>query len=225
MRRACWILCSLQGGKGGGGLIADQLHLAAAQAFDEEGGQLRVELAAGLLLQDGDGLLQGHRRLVAAAAGHGVEGVGHAEDAGGQGNVLAADPPGVALAVVPLALPALTRAAKVQKKAAKVGFDFDSWEGAAEKVREELDETAEAARSEDVGRVGEEIGDLMFSAVNLSRLLGINAENALTNATEKFINRFEYVEAEAAARGTSLSDMSVHQMDALWNETKHSVKP
>lgn len=123
------------------------------------------------------------------------------------------------------ALPASIRAAKVQKKAAKVGFDFDSWEGAAEKAREELDETAEAARTGDAGRVGEEIGDLMFSAVNLSRLLGINAENALTNATEKFINRFEYVEAEAAARGTSLSDMSVRQMDALWNETKHPVKP
>lgn len=119
------------------------------------------------------------------------------------------------------ALPATIRASKVQKKAAKVGFDFQDWKGAAAKISEELSEVSEAAENSDFSHLQEEIGDLMFSVINLSRLLGVNAENALTNATEKFINRFEYVEEEAVKRGFNLSDMSIRQMDALWSETKH----
>ena len=118
-------------------------------------------------------------------------------------------------------LPANIRAAKVQKKAARVGFDFSDYRQTAEKVEEELQEVLEAAEKGDASQIFEEFGDLMFSAVNLSRFFNINAENALTNATEKFINRFEYIEETAAKKGLNPENMTIEQMDELWNEIKH----
>lgn len=118
-------------------------------------------------------------------------------------------------------LPANIRAAKVQKKAAKVGFDFSDYRQTAEKVQEELQEVLEAAENGDELQIFEELGDLIFSVVNLSRFFNINAENALTNATEKFINRFEYIEETAAKKGLHLENMTIGQMDELWNEIKH----
>jgi len=118
-------------------------------------------------------------------------------------------------------LPANIRAAKVQKKAAKVGFDFPDYKQAAAKIEEELQEVMEAVKNGKKSEIFEEFGDLMFSAVNLSRFLDINAENTLTNATEKFINRFEYIEEKAVTKGFELKDMSIQQMDELWNEIKH----
>ena len=79
----------------------------------------------------------------------------------------------------------------------------------------------EAAEKGDDSQIFEEFGDLMFSAVNLSRFFNINAENALTNATEKFINRFEYIEETAAKKGLNPENMTIEQMDELWNEIKH----
>lgn len=123
------------------------------------------------------------------------------------------------------ALPANIRAAKVQKKAAKVGFDFEDYRQVAMKVEEELGEVMEAAEKGTSEAVFEEFGDLMFSAVNLSRFFDVNVENALTNATEKFINRFEYIEKSALLEGKALSEMSLEEMDLLWDEAKIKLNP
>lgn len=121
---------------------------------------------------------------------------------------------------VPKALPALMRAEKVQKKAAKVGFDFADYEGAYQKVEEELLELSEARKTGDLQKIEEEFGDLLFSMVNLSRFLQIKAENSLTNATNKFINRFVSVESLSAEEGRRLRDMTIEEMDGLWNRVK-----
>ena len=117
-------------------------------------------------------------------------------------------------------LPALIRAEKVQKKAKKVGFDWDSIDGAAEKVYEELDEIKQALKNNDQRETEEEFGDLLFAAVNLGRFLNADPEMSLTNATNKFIKRFEKMENTARDRGLELTDMSADELDALWNEIK-----
>lgn len=118
------------------------------------------------------------------------------------------------------AFPSMIRAEKVQKKAAKVGFDFESYEQALSKVYEELEELEFAKKNEGVTRVHEEFGDLLFSVVNLSRFLQLNAENSLTNATDKFINRFEDVERVVLLEGKHLNDMSIDELNALWGRVK-----
>lgn len=121
---------------------------------------------------------------------------------------------------VPRALPSMVRASKVQKKVVRVGFDFPTWQEAFDKVEEEIVEIREAIEIGDHSEINNEIGDLLFSIVNLSRFFGINAENSLTNAIEKFINRFEGIENLAKSRGSSIETMSLSEMDALWNEVK-----
>lgn len=123
---------------------------------------------------------------------------------------------------VPIALPANIRAAKVQKKAAKAGFDFDNYDEVLNKVYEELNELEEAKTTGDVCKIEEEFGDLLFSVVNLSRFLQINAENSLTNATNKFINRFVSVESLARLENRQLSELSIDEMNDLWNRVKES---
>lgn len=118
------------------------------------------------------------------------------------------------------ALPANIRAQKVQKKAAAVGYDFADTKEVLQKVHEELEELENAMQSEDHRAVEEEFGDLMFSMINLSRFLKVNAENSLTNATEKFINRLDSVENLARERRRALTDMSVEALDKLWEEVK-----
>lgn len=118
------------------------------------------------------------------------------------------------------ALPSTIRAQKVQKKAAKVGFDFPSYEEAEKKVIEELKELSEARESGDLAHQDEEYGDLLFSVVNLSRFLQLNVENSLTNATDKFINRFVSVEKLALSEGRDLNQMSIEELDALWGRIK-----
>lgn len=117
-------------------------------------------------------------------------------------------------------LPALMRAGKVQGKAAKVGFDFVKPEEALEKVKEETLEVSEAIKNN--SNVKEEIGDLLFAAVNTARLAGVDAEEALTEATEKFIRRFTFVEEKARENGKSLDTMNINEMDDLWNMSKIS---
>ena len=119
------------------------------------------------------------------------------------------------------ALPASIRAAKVQKKAAKVHFDFEDYKGAADKVSEELQEVLEAVENGVKSQVEEEFGDLLFSVVNLSRFLDVNPEYTLTNATEKFINRFESIEETAKKQGIKLDEMDVDTMNRIWDEIKH----
>lgn len=122
---------------------------------------------------------------------------------------------------VPKALPALMRAEKVQKKAADVGFDWKDVQGAFDKINEEA---AELARARDSAGFTEELGDLLFSAVNAARFLRVDPEEALNMAIEKFIRRFRYIEDKSLSCGKLLSDMSLDEMDELWNEAKKSEK-
>ncbi|SMC54698.1 nucleoside triphosphate pyrophosphohydrolase [Papillibacter cinnamivorans] len=117
-------------------------------------------------------------------------------------------------------LPSLWRAEKIQSKAAKVGFDWPDVSGALDKLREETEELHAAAGGE--GDPREELGDLLFSAVNTARFLKIDPEEALNEACEKFITRFRHVEAAAEQAGKPLSSMTLAEMDLLWDEAKQS---
>ncbi|QAA30737.1 nucleoside triphosphate pyrophosphohydrolase [Clostridium manihotivorum] len=121
-------------------------------------------------------------------------------------------------------LPATIRAAKVQSKAKKVGFDWDRVEDAMLKVEEELNEIKEVYNGENRAKIVEEVGDLLFACVNVARFLGVEGELALTFTTEKFIKRFSYIEKIASEKGQNLSDMSLEEMDILWNEAKKDEK-
>ncbi len=125
---------------------------------------------------------------------------------------------------VPKALPALTRAFKVQKRAADVGFDWDDVSEAFLKVDEEraelMQQYEEAPTSRQ--RLEEELGDLLFSCVNVARFLGVDPESALNYTVNKFVRRFSYIEKEALAAGKNLEDMSLAEMDKLWEEVKKS---
>lgn len=125
-----------------------------------------------------------------------------------------------AMSQVAKALPALMRAYKVQKKAAEVGFTWSEYEPIIDKVLEEIEELKAEIKKGQLGKVNEELGDVLFSIVNLSYFLEINPEFALTNSTEKFINRFRYIENSAFAKGKQLSQMTLEEMDQLWNECK-----
>lgn len=125
---------------------------------------------------------------------------------------------------VPHNLPSLMRAEKVQKKAARVGFDWDSIDGAFDKIYEECDEVKDALAKNDPDLIEEEIGDLLFAAVNVSRFAGVCAETSLSRATAKFINRFAEMEAAAVADGTSLADLTLDELENLWQNAKKSTK-
>ena len=120
---------------------------------------------------------------------------------------------------VPRELPALMRAQKIQKKAAKAGFDWDDVSGALEKIGEETAE-AVSAMGESADRAEEELGDLLFAVVNVCRFAKVDAEEALTRATDKFAARFAGVEALAADRGVDMKTASIEELDAIWEEVK-----
>ena len=118
---------------------------------------------------------------------------------------------------VPISLPALQRAERVQGRAAKVGFDWDNTQDVLKKVREEIDEFLEAKTPE---HREEEFGDLLFSLVNFSRHSGIEAERALRNATKKFDSRFRFVEQKVESSGKKWEEFSLDDLDSFWNEAK-----
>ena len=124
------------------------------------------------------------------------------------------------LTSVAKSLPALWRAEKVQKKAKKAGFDWDDCSGAVDKLSEELSELKQAIA--DGTNIDEELGDLMFAAVNVSRFVDADPEECLNAATEKFISRFAKVEALAAAQGKDMKEMTLQELDKLWEEAKRS---
>ena len=126
---------------------------------------------------------------------------------------------------VPRELPALMRSTKIQEKAAKVGFDWPDAQGAFDKVDEETRELREACGSGDGKRIREELGDLLFSVVNVSRFLNVDAEEALTDASDKFLRRFSIVEKLADERGMDMKSSSIEQLDLLWEEAKKSDSP
>jgi tetrapyrrole methylase family protein/MazG family protein len=121
---------------------------------------------------------------------------------------------------VPKNLPGLMRADKVQQKAARVGFDWDTVEPAMEKVLEELQEVKDVYKDNNRAKILEEVGDLVFATVNVARLLDIDPEFAVNYSIDKFINRFQYIEENARNRNLDLKNMSLAEMDVLWNESK-----
>ncbi len=122
---------------------------------------------------------------------------------------------------IPKHLGALQRGQRMQEKAARVGFDWPNVHGILDKISEELRELAEARRlSQDDPKVREELGDLFFTLVNLSRALGIDAETAMREADEKFYKRFSFMEERAGANGKSLSDLSLDELEELWKLAK-----
>ena len=124
------------------------------------------------------------------------------------------------LSDVPRALPALIKAFRIQEKAAHVGFDWDKPEQVWDKVKEEESEVESEIASKDKDALENEFGDLLFAVVNAARKYGVNPENALERTNRKFISRFEYIEAGAAKMGKKPDEMTLEEMDALWNEAK-----
>ena len=119
-------------------------------------------------------------------------------------------------------LPALMRAEKVQKKAARVGFDWSEAAPVVAKIREELSEVEAELPAGSPAKIEEEIGDLLFSVVNLARKLKVDGETALQRATDKFAMRFRAVEALARERGISLENLTLAELDVLWDEVKRA---
>ncbi|HXB07356.1 MAG TPA: nucleoside triphosphate pyrophosphohydrolase [Puia sp.] len=128
------------------------------------------------------------------------------------------------LSGVPISLPATIKATRLQEKAGKVGFEWDETAQVWEKVREEMAELQEAVAAGNTDQIEEEFGDLSFSLINYARFLHIDAENALERTNKKFISRFTRMEDEARSRGRSLADMTLAEMDALWDNIKKQNK-
>ena len=125
---------------------------------------------------------------------------------------------------VPAALPALSRAAKLQKRAATVGFDWPAALPVLDKVREELEEVLQAMADGDADALEDEVGDLLFAAVNLARHLKHDPENALRRANRKFERRFRFIEQALRDSGRPIEDCNLDELDALWGEAKRQEK-
>ena len=116
--------------------------------------------------------------------------------------------------------PALARAQKLGGKAGKVGFDWPGWRGSFAKIEEETREVREAAEAADAAAIHHEIGDLLLAVVNVARKVGVDAEQALIDATARFQRRFEFIEDRLAERGKTPATSNLDEMDALWNDAK-----
>ncbi|MBQ6548524.1 MAG: nucleoside triphosphate pyrophosphohydrolase [Prevotella sp.] len=128
------------------------------------------------------------------------------------------------LSGVPEALPSLIKAYRIQDKARNVGFDWEDRQDVWKKVREELAELEAELEKEDKERSTEELGDFIFSVINAARLYKLNPDNALEKTNRKFIDRFNYIEAHSIKIGKPLKDMTLEEMDALWNEAKVALR-
>jgi len=128
------------------------------------------------------------------------------------------------LSGVPDALPSLIKAYRIQDKARNVGFDWEDRQDVWKKVREELGELEAELNKEDKERSTEELGDFLFSVINAARLYKLNPDNALEKTNRKFIDRFNYIEAHSIKIGKPLSEMTLEEMDQLWNEAKQQEK-
>ena len=128
------------------------------------------------------------------------------------------------LSGVPSALPSLIKAYRIQDKARNVGFDWEEKEQVWDKVKEEIAEFQEEVANMDKVKAEAEFGDVMFSLINAARLYKINPDNALELTNQKFIRRFNYLEEHTIKEGKSLKDMSLEEMDRIWNEAKKLEK-
>ncbi len=128
------------------------------------------------------------------------------------------------LSGVPAALPSLIKAYRIQDKARNVGFDWQKKEDVWEKVKEEMGELEAELKKEDKENSTKELGDFLFSVINAARLYHLNPDNALEHTNRKFISRFGYIEQKAKEQGKSLKDMTLGEMDDLWNEAKRVRK-
>ena len=117
-------------------------------------------------------------------------------------------------------LPALIKAHKVQKKAAKVGFDFENVDEAVEKVKEEINEVLDVYKTNNMEKIINEVGDLLFACVNVSRLLNVDEEEALNKSTKKFIKRFSFIEDNVLKQGKDLKSVTLDEMNSLWEDSK-----
>ncbi|MDQ2863038.1 MAG: nucleoside triphosphate pyrophosphohydrolase [Bacteroidota bacterium] len=124
------------------------------------------------------------------------------------------------LSGVPKSLPAMLKAMRLQEKAKQVGFEWETKEQVWEKIEEEKNELLEAVKEGDIDHIEEEAGDLFFSVINYVRFLNVDAENALELTNKKFMKRFTGMEEIAAKKGHKLIDMTLQEMDAMWNEIK-----
>jgi tetrapyrrole methylase family protein/MazG family protein len=124
---------------------------------------------------------------------------------------------------LPTQLPPLRRAIAVQRKAANIGLDWPSWEGVINKLYEEIDELKTAIASDNPQEITEEIGDVFFTVVNLSRQLRVDPEISIKEATEKFLKRFKKMELSAKDKGIDLVDLDINELEKLWQNSKRSV--
>ena len=124
------------------------------------------------------------------------------------------------MAGVPAALPSLIKAYRIQDKARNVGFDWEEREQVWDKVKEEIQEFQAEVANMDKQKAEEEFGDVLFSLINAARLYKINPDNALEHTNQKFIRRFNYLEAHTIKEGRNLHDMTLAEMDAIWEEAK-----
>jgi XTP/dITP diphosphohydrolase len=125
---------------------------------------------------------------------------------------------------VPASLPSVIKAYRIQDKARHVGFDWEDRNDVWDKVREELRELEEELQRDDRERSEEELGDFLFSVINAARLYKLNPDNALEKTNQKFIRRFNYIEQHSIKAGRPLTEMTLEEMDALWNEAKRCEK-
>lgn len=189
----------------------------------EEAGHFKIEDVIDGLIEK---LIRRHPHVFGDAKVNGVAGVIENWD-----RIKKAEAPGERKSVldgIPKDLPALMKAEKLQSKAAKVGFDWGNLDGPLSKVREEFDEFEELIRSEkpplphspEWDKFEEEFGDILFALVNVGRVMKINPELALLRTNNKFQKRFQYIEEEAFKAGRSLTEMTLEEMDLLWEEAK-----
>ena len=127
---------------------------------------------------------------------------------------------GSSMLKVPRELPALMRAQKIQSKAKKAGFDWDDMSGAFDALESEIKELKTAVGSKDADAIEDEFGDVLFSCVNISRFIGVDSEQSLTRANDKFMSRFLIVEKLAEERGIDMKNTSIEELDKLWDEAK-----
>ena len=166
-----------------------------------------------------DKLIFRHPHMYGEAAAQNAEDVSHLweqvklKEKGGNKTVLGG---------IPDSLPSVVKAYRIQDKVANVGFDWEKKEDVWAKVHEELDELQAELAKEDGGDKEAEFGDLLFAMINAARLYKIRPDNALEQTNLKFIRRFNYVEAKAKEQGKELKDMTLQEMDALWNEAKEN---